>query len=55
VAAFAALDEAAAIETTIDDTKIELTAPTGYCPLEPKDWPEFQLVDFTSDGIKNQG
>jgi hypothetical protein len=55
VAACAALDETAAIDTTIDDTKIKLTAPTGYCPLEPKDWPEFQLVDFTSDGIKNQG
>jgi hypothetical protein len=53
--ACAVLDEAAAIEVTVDDTNIELVAPTGYCPLERKDWPESQLVDFTSEGIKNQG
>jgi hypothetical protein len=55
VSACAVLDEAAAIEATIDDTTIELVAPTDYCPLERKDWPEFQLVDFTPQGIKNQG
>jgi hypothetical protein len=49
------LDEAAAVETAIGDTTIELVAPTGYCPLDSSDWPESQLVDFTSEGIKNQG
>jgi hypothetical protein len=54
---FIALDDAAAIEIAIelDDTRIELVAPKGYCPLERSDWPRSQLVDFTSDGIKNQG
>jgi hypothetical protein len=54
---FIALDDAAAIEIAIelDDTRIELVAPKGYCPLERSDWPQSQLVDFTSDGIKNQG
>jgi hypothetical protein len=55
VGAFIALDEAAAVEIAIDDTKIELVGPAGYCPLDRKDWPKSQLVDFTSDGIKNQG
>ena len=55
VAAVIALDDAAAIEVAIGDTKIELVAPTGYCPLERKDWPEGQLMDFTADGIKRQG
>ena len=50
-----ALDDAAAIEIAIDDTKFELVAPTGYCPLEKSSWPESQLIDFTSDGIKRQG
>ena len=50
-----ALDDAAAIEIAIDDTKIELVAPTGYCPLDKSSWPESQLIDFTSDGIKRQG
>ena len=53
--AFIALDETAAIETVIDDTKIELVVPTGYCPLDRKDWPESRPIDFTSDGIKKQG
>jgi hypothetical protein len=53
--AFIALDDAAAIEIAIDDTKIELVAPTGYCPLDKSSWPESQLIDFTSDGIKRQG
>src|SRR5215475_10137430 len=53
--AFVVLDDAAAIEVAIDDAKIEVVAPTSYCPLDRKDWPEFGLVDFTSDGIKNQG
>jgi hypothetical protein len=55
VGAFIALDETAAIETVIDDTKIELVVPTGYCPLDRKDWPESRPIDFTSDGIKKQG
>jgi hypothetical protein len=50
-----ALDDAAAIEIAIDDTKIELVAPTGYCPLDKSSWPESQLIDFTSDGIKRHG
>ena len=50
-----ALDDAAAIEIAIDDAKIELVAPTGYCPLDKSSWPESQLIDFTSDGIKRQG
>jgi hypothetical protein len=50
-----ALDEAAAIEIAIDDAKIELVAPTGYCPLDKSSWPESQLIDFTPDGIKRQG
>jgi len=50
-----ALDDAAAIEIAIADTKIELVAPTGYCPLDKSSWPESQLIDFTSDGIKRQG
>ena len=53
--AFTALDDAAAIEIEIDDAKIELVAPKGYCPLDRSDWPQSQLVDFTSDGIKSQG
>ena len=53
--AFIALDDAAAIEIAIDDAKIELVAPTGYCPLDKSSWPESQLIDFTSDGIKRQG
>jgi hypothetical protein len=55
VGAFIALDETAAIEMVIDDTKIELVVPTGHCPLDRKDWPESRLIDFTSDGIKRQG
>jgi hypothetical protein len=55
IGAFIALDETAAIEMVIDDTKIELVVPTGYCPLDRKDWPESRPVDFTSDGIKRQG
>ena len=50
-----ALDDAAAIEIAIDDAKIELVVPTGYCPLDRKDWPESRPIDFTSDGIKRQG
>jgi len=50
-----ALDDAAAIEIAIDDTKIELVGPTGYCPLDKSSWPESQLIDFTSDGIKKRG
>jgi len=50
-----ALDETAAIEIAIDDTKIELVGPTGYCPLDKSSWPESQLIDFTSDGIKKRG
>jgi hypothetical protein len=50
-----ARDDAAAIEIAIADTKIELVAPTGYCPLDKSSWPESQLIDFTSDGIKRQG
>jgi hypothetical protein len=50
-----ALDDAAAIEIAIDDTKIELVAPKGYCPLDKSSWPESQLIDFTPDGIKRQG
>jgi hypothetical protein len=53
--AFIALDDAAAIEIAIDNAKIELVAPTGYCLLDKSSWPESQLVDFTSDGIKRQG
>ena len=50
-----ARDDAAAIEIAIDDAKFELVAPTGYCPLDKSSWPESQLIDFTSDGIKRQG
>lgn len=50
-----ALDDAAAIEIAIDDAKIELVAPMGYCPLDKSSWPESQLIDFTSDGIKKRG
>jgi hypothetical protein len=50
-----ALDDAAAIEIAIDDTKIELVAPKGYCPLDKSSWPESHLIDFTSDGIKKRG
>jgi hypothetical protein len=52
---FFALDDLAAVETAIDDTTIELVAPTGYCPLDRNDWPESRLIDFTSSGIKKQG
>jgi len=52
---FIVFDDAAAVEVAIGDTTIELVAPTGYCPLDRGDWPESQLVDFTSQGIKNQG
>ena len=52
---FIALDKTAAVEIAIDDTKIELVGPTGYCPLDRNDWPESRLMDFTSDGIKKQG
>ena len=54
---FIALDDAAAIEIAIelDDTRIELVPPKGYCPLERSNWPQSQLVDFTADGIKSQG
>jgi hypothetical protein len=52
---FLALDDTAAVETTIGDTTIELVAPAGYCPLDSSGWPESQLIDFTSDGIKKQG
>jgi hypothetical protein len=55
VGAVLARDDAAAIEIAIGDTKIELVAPTGYCPLDKSSWPESQLIDFTSDGIKRQG
>jgi hypothetical protein len=55
VSLFIALDDTAAVEIAIDDTTIELVAPTGYCPLDRNDWPESQLMDFTSDGIKRQG
>jgi hypothetical protein len=55
VAAVIALGDAAAIEIAIGDTKIELVAPTGYCPLDRKDWPDSQLLDFTADGIRKQG
>ena len=50
-----ALDDAAAIEIAIDDAKAGVVAPTGYCPLDKSSWPESQLIDFTSDGIKRQG
>ena len=53
--AFIAVDETAAVETAIDDTKIELVAPAGYCPLDRKGWPKSHLIDFTPDGIKSQG
>ena len=57
VGAFIALDDAAAVEIAIeiDNTRIELVAPKGYCPLGRSDWPQSQLIDFTSDGIKSQG
>ena len=55
VALFLAPDGTAAVETTIGGTAIELVAPAGYCPLDRSDWPESQLIDFTSDGIKKQG
>jgi hypothetical protein len=53
--AFITLDEPAAIEIATGDTQIELFVPTSHCPLDRKGWPESQLIDFTSDGIKNQG
>lgn len=55
--AFITPGDAAAVEIAIelDDTRIELVPPKGYCPLERSDWPRSQLVDFTSGGIKNQG
>jgi hypothetical protein len=53
--AFIALDETSAVEKAIDDTKIDLVAPASYCPLDEKDWPKSQPIDFTPDGIKNQG
>jgi hypothetical protein len=55
--AFIAIGDAAATEIAIeiDGARIELVAPKGYCPLERSDWPLSQLIDFTSDGIKNQG
>jgi len=52
---FIAFDNTAAVEIAIDGTKIELVAPTSYCPLDRNDWPESRLIDFTSDGIKKQG
>jgi hypothetical protein len=52
---FIALDDAAAVEAAIDDTKIELVAPPGHCPLDKNDWPDSLLMDFTLDGIKKQG
>ena len=54
---FIALDDAAAVETAIeiDDVRIELAAPDGYCPLDKSDWPQSQLIDFTPSGIKSQG
>src|SRR5215470_8925694 len=55
VALFLALDGTAAVETTIGGTAIELVAPEGYCPLDRSGWPESQLIDFTSSGIKKQG
>jgi len=55
VSLLVALDDAAAVEIAIDDTTIELVAPTGYCPLDRNDWPESSLMDFTPDGIKRQG
>jgi hypothetical protein len=55
VGALVVLDGAAAVEIAIDDTKIELVAPKGYCPLDQSSWPESQLIDFTPDGIKRQG
>jgi hypothetical protein len=55
VGAFIVLDETAAIEIAIEDTRIELVGPKGYCPLDKSSWPESQLTDFTSDGIKRQG
>ena len=55
VGVLVALDDAAAIEIAIDDTKIELITPKGYCPLDQSSWPESQLIDFTPDGIKRQG
>ena len=54
VGAFTALDDAAAIEIAIDDTRIELAAPAGYCPLDRKGWPGSQLIDFTSTGSRNR-
>jgi len=55
VGAFIVLDETAAIEIAIEDTRIELVGPKGYCPLDKSSWPESQLIDFTSDGIKKRG
>jgi hypothetical protein len=55
LALFLAPDRAAAVEIAIDDTTIELIAPTDYCALDRDDWPESGLVDFTSEGIKRQG
>ena len=55
VGAFIAVDDAAAIEIAIDDTKIEIVAPPGYCPLDKESWPQSQLIDFTPEGIKKQG
>ena len=55
VGAFIVLDETAAIEIAIEDTRIEVVGPKGYCPLDKSSWPESQLIDFTPDGIKRQG
>ena len=57
VGVFITFDTAAAVEITIeiDDARIELIAPKGYCPLDRSDWPQSQLIDFTADGIKRQG
>jgi hypothetical protein len=52
---FIAFDETAAVEVAIGDTTIEAVAPTGHCPLDRRSWPESQLIDFTSSGIRKQG
>jgi hypothetical protein len=52
---FIVFDGSSAIEIGIDDAKIEIVAPAGYCPVDGKGWPKSHLIDFTSDGIKNQG
>ena len=43
VGAFIAVDETAAVEIAIGDTKIELVGLAGYCPLDSKDWPKTPL------------